>query len=410
VPFPSVVRERPLARLHVSLAALFALAVAPRAWALGPPEVHATATAGHALSTPQERELGWGGGGGLAVEVPIVSRWLGVQVAGDVLGLSAGAAPKDPSLAPRSAGALWTGSAGLRGHVFGFWLDAGGGFAASGSEVRPAFTAHAGYDVRLGRKSWWSVGPFAGWVFVPQPKDALRPEDGHFGVFGLQVTFSKPPERPPPTVVEQLVAKRTPPPARGDRDGDGVFDDEDACAAVPGVRTDERETNGCPPDLDRDGIVDVEDACVDVPGRRTGDPITNGCPDSNIQLADGALVVPERIHFDFDSPDVRADSVPVVQKIADYINRRGDVIGLEIEGHADERGTVAYNQTLSRARAESVKRLLEEHGVRCPIVVRAFGKLRPRAAGHAQDDHQENRRVEFLVKTSDQGEVPHASN
>ena len=67
-----------------------------------------------------------------------------------------------------------------------------------------------------------------------------------------------------------------PPP--GDRDKDGILDKDDACADVPGVKTDDPLTNGCPPDRDKDGIVDADDACIDVPGIKTDDPKTNGCP------------------------------------------------------------------------------------------------------------------------------------
>ncbi len=74
-----------------------------------------------------------------------------------------------------------------------------------------------------------------------------------------------------------------PPVPLADRDHDGVPDFEDACPDVPGVRTTDPTTNGCPeaprpPDRDGDGIADVSDACPDVPGPRTRDPKTNGCP------------------------------------------------------------------------------------------------------------------------------------
>ncbi len=69
---------------------------------------------------------------------------------------------------------------------------------------------------------------------------------------------------------------------RSDLDKDGIYDDQDACPNVPGVRTSDPATNGCPPpplpDRDRDGIVDRDDACPDVMGVRTNDPATNGCP------------------------------------------------------------------------------------------------------------------------------------
>ena len=71
------------------------------------------------------------------------------------------------------------------------------------------------------------------------------------------------------------------PPPPPDRDGDGIPDSEDACPDVAGVRTNDPKTNGCPPDRDGDGILDKDDACPDVPGIKTNDPKTNGCPDTD---------------------------------------------------------------------------------------------------------------------------------
>ncbi len=69
-----------------------------------------------------------------------------------------------------------------------------------------------------------------------------------------------------------------PPP---DRDGDRIFDRDDACPDVPGVRTGNPKTHGCPrppKDRDKDGILDKDDACPNVPGIATDDPATHGCP------------------------------------------------------------------------------------------------------------------------------------
>jgi OOP family OmpA-OmpF porin len=66
-----------------------------------------------------------------------------------------------------------------------------------------------------------------------------------------------------------------------DRDRDGIPDREDACPSMPGIRTEDPKTNGCPPpvlDRDRDGIPDPIDACPDVPGVHNSDPQKNGCP------------------------------------------------------------------------------------------------------------------------------------
>jgi outer membrane protein OmpA-like peptidoglycan-associated protein len=57
-----------------------------------------------------------------------------------------------------------------------------------------------------------------------------------------------------------------------DTDGDGIYDKEDACPEVAGLK----QFNGCP-DTDGDGIIDSNDACPEVAGLAA----FNGCPDTD---------------------------------------------------------------------------------------------------------------------------------
>ena len=57
-----------------------------------------------------------------------------------------------------------------------------------------------------------------------------------------------------------------------DTDGDGIYDKNDACPEVAGLK----QFNGCP-DTDGDGIVDASDACPTESGLAT----LNGCPDKD---------------------------------------------------------------------------------------------------------------------------------
>jgi OmpA-OmpF porin, OOP family len=57
-----------------------------------------------------------------------------------------------------------------------------------------------------------------------------------------------------------------------DTDGDGIYDKDDACPEVKGLK----EFNGCP-DTDGDGIADKDDACPEVAGTIE----FNGCPDTD---------------------------------------------------------------------------------------------------------------------------------
>jgi outer membrane protein OmpA-like peptidoglycan-associated protein len=57
-----------------------------------------------------------------------------------------------------------------------------------------------------------------------------------------------------------------------DTDGDGIYDKDDACPEVAGLK----QFNGCP-DTDGDGIEDSKDSCPDV----AGSVEMNGCPDTD---------------------------------------------------------------------------------------------------------------------------------
>jgi OOP family OmpA-OmpF porin len=57
-----------------------------------------------------------------------------------------------------------------------------------------------------------------------------------------------------------------------DTDGDGIYDKDDTCPDVPGLK----QFNGCP-DTDADGITDASDACPEIAGPAE----FNGCPDTD---------------------------------------------------------------------------------------------------------------------------------
>jgi len=57
-----------------------------------------------------------------------------------------------------------------------------------------------------------------------------------------------------------------------DTDGDGIYDKDDACPDVAGLK----QFNGCP-DTDADGIADKDDACPEIAGPAE----FNGCPDTD---------------------------------------------------------------------------------------------------------------------------------
>ncbi len=130
-------------------------------------------------------------------------------------------------------------------------------------------------------------------------------------------------------------AKATTPPS--DRDGDAVIDSEDACIDMPGVRTNDPKTNGCPlvvADRDGDGIVDGDDACPDTPGVKTEDPKTNGCPSDRDQdgIADAKDACPDVAGPKTDDPATNG-CPPDRDKdgVADAVDACPDVAGVKTE-------------------------------------------------------------------------------
>jgi outer membrane protein OmpA-like peptidoglycan-associated protein len=102
------------------------------------------------------------------------------------------------------------------------------------------------------------------------------------------------------------------------------------------------------------------------------------------------------------------DSIAEIAQISDEINRDHGIERIEVQGHADERGSEAFNLALTRARANAVLEALVARGVdRNHLRVRGFGARCPAQAACRQPEppkscHQESswrhdRRVELQV-------------
>lgn len=69
---------------------------------------------------------------------------------------------------------------------------------------------------------------------------------------------------------------------------------------------------------------------------------------------------------------------------------------MEIAGHTDSRGTVAYNMRFSLRRAEAVREYLVSKGIAAArLVVKAYGESQPVADDQTEDGRFKNRRVEL---------------
>lgn len=70
----------------------------------------------------------------------------------------------------------------------------------------------------------------------------------------------------------------------------------------------------------------------------------------------------DRVFFDYDSFDLRADARSTLDRQASWLNQYSAVV-VQVHGNADERGTREYNLALAARRANSVRDYLVGAGV-----------------------------------------------
>lgn len=101
------------------------------------------------------------------------------------------------------------------------------------------------------------------------------------------------------------------------------------------------------------------------------------------------------VYFDFDQYTIRADAQAVLKANARVLKEER-AAKIMIEGHCDERGTLAYNMVLGERRANAAKRYLEDLGVSSThIEIVSYGKERPFCTDHSEQCWQSNRRAHF---------------
>lgn len=107
--------------------------------------------------------------------------------------------------------------------------------------------------------------------------------------------------------------------------------------------------------------------------------------------------VGDRIFFDYDQYNIRADQRGTVEALAAWLDSN-PAATLTVEGHADERGTREYNLALGERRANSVRDYLIALGTnpgRLSVV--SFGEERPAVLGSNDSAWAQNRRSAFVV-------------
>jgi len=108
--------------------------------------------------------------------------------------------------------------------------------------------------------------------------------------------------------------------------------------------------------------------------------------------------VGDRVLFDTDRSNIRADQRPILERQAAWMQQHSSV-QVQVEGHADERGTREYNLALGQRRANSARDVLIAGGVAGGrIRTISYGKDRPVALGSDEAAWAQNRRAVTVVQ------------
>ena len=103
------------------------------------------------------------------------------------------------------------------------------------------------------------------------------------------------------------------------------------------------------------------------------------------------------IYFAFDDSAVQQQYLSVIELHAKFLMESGRKVTLE--GHADERGTQAYNLALGERRGNAVAQYLMNYGLSADqIEVVSYGEERPADSGHMEGSLEKNRRVEVTYR------------
>ena len=107
--------------------------------------------------------------------------------------------------------------------------------------------------------------------------------------------------------------------------------------------------------------------------------------------------VGDRVHFLVDQSTLTAQGQDTLRRQAAWMKQYPQVI-VQVEGHADERGTREYNIALSARRSTASREFLIAQGIQpSRIATIAYGKERPVALCDAESCWSQNRRTVTLV-------------
>ena len=136
---------------------------------------------------------------------------------------------------------------------------------------------------------------------------------------------------------------------------------------------------------------------------KTDDSSKQATADTSKPSDSAALTAREKfmkqdVNFAFDNAVLDATAQAILKDKAAWLKDNASA-ATTIEGHCDERGTVAYNVALGERRAEAAKAFLVNLGVpAAKMTTISYGKEKPLDPAKTEAAYAKNRRAHFVLK------------
>ncbi len=131
--------------------------------------------------------------------------------------------------------------------------------------------------------------------------------------------------------------------------------------------------------------------------------ITKTIPDAKVLRVGEGIVVEfsSAILFGFDQAGLSNDAKTNLDKLVKVLGGFPDT-DIEIQGHTDSKGSLAYNQGLSERRATAVSNYLISKNISVGrLTVVGYGETLPKYVNDTEVGRAQNRRVEFVITAND---------
>ncbi len=136
---------------------------------------------------------------------------------------------------------------------------------------------------------------------------------------------------------------------------------------------------------------------------KQAEEIKKTVPDAKVERVGEGIVVEftSNVLFAFDRSNLSADAKTNLDKLVVVLNNYPDT-NIEVQGHTDSKGSVAYNQKLSERRAKAVSGYLSGKNIKASrLTIKGFGESVPKYDNATAEGRTQNRRVEFLITANE---------